>query len=200
MFLKTIITRTIKKKTYVFLKKKYLFFFFILWLKILKRNYYLLKYINIINLISFTIDIFTQIYKKYNLFFYIQQINTEKNIKFDNINYKNFNLISYIIKITLLKSNIFINITDIKGTIFTTCSSGKINIKGSQKTKKLAFNRIIKFTKFKIRKLKNKIFALHFTGIKFNRKKLINSLKKKFFIKNVKYFNLIAHNGCRLKK
>ena len=108
---------------------------------------------------------------------YNYQINPEKKFKLNNVNIKNYNLISYIIKITLLKSNIYINVTNIKGKILIACSSGIIKLKGSQKTKRLAYNRIIKFTKFKIRKLKNKIFAIHFMGIKSNRKKLLKSFK-----------------------
>jgi ribosomal protein S11 len=171
-----------------------------MWLKILKRNYSLIKIINVIKFNNYIVDVLAKINKQCNLFLYNYQTNPEKKFKLNNVNIKNYNLISYIIKITLLKSNIYINVTNIKGKILIACSSGKIKLKGSQKTKRLAYNRIIKFTKFKIRKLKNKIFAIHFMGIKSNRKKLLKSFKKYFNIKNIKYYNLIAHNGCRLKK
>lgn len=185
-----LLLQNILKNTYIFLKKKYIIIYLIMWLKILKRNYSLINSINLLKFNNYIVDLFLYNYQK----------NTEKKFKLNNVNFKNFNLISYIIKITLLKSNIYINVTNIKGKILIACSSGKINLKGSQKTKRLAYNRIIKFTKFKIRKLKNKIFAIHFIGIKSNRKKLLKSFKKYFNIKNIKYYNLIAHNGCRLKK
>jgi ribosomal protein S11 len=171
-----------------------------MWLKILKRNYSLIKIINVIKFNNYIVDVLAKINKQCNLFLYNYQTNPEKKFKLNNVNIKNYNLISYIIKITLLKSNIYINVTNIKGKILIACSSGIIKLKGSQKTKRLAYNRIIKFTKFKIRKLKNKIFAIHFMEIKSNRKKLLKSFKKYFYIKSIKYYNLIAHNGCRLKK
>lgn len=195
-----LLLQTILKNTYIFLKKKYIIIYFIMWLKILKRNYSLIKIINVIKFNNYIVDVLAKINKQCNLFLYNYQINPEKKFKLNNVNIKNYNLISYIIKITLLKSNIYINVTNIKGKILIACSSGIIKLKGSQKTKRLAYNRIIKFTKFKIRKLKNKIFAIHFMGIKSNRKKLLKSFKKYFYIKSIKYYNLIAHNGCRLKK
>jgi ribosomal protein S11 len=195
-----LLLQTILKNTYIFLKKKYIIIYFIMWLKILKRNYSLIKIINVIKFNNYIVDVLAKINKQCNLFLYNYQTNPEKKFKLNNVNIKNYNLISYIIKITLLKSNIYINVTNIKGKILIACSSGIIKLKGSQKTKRLAYNRIIKFTKFKIRKLKNKIFAIHFMGIKSNRKKLLKSFKKYFYIKSIKYYNLIAHNGCRLKK
>jgi ribosomal protein S11 len=195
-----LLLQTILKNTYIFLKRKYIIIYFIMWLKILKRNYSLIKIINLIIFNNYIVDVLAKINKQCNLFLYNYQTNPEKKFKLNNVNIKNYNLISYIIKITLLKSNIYINVTNIKGKILIACSSGKIKLKGSQKTKRLAYNRIIKFTKFKIRKLKNKIFAIHFMGIKSNRKKLLKSFKKYFYIKSIKYYNLIAHNGCRLKK
>ena len=195
-----LLLQTILKNTYIFLKRKYIIIYFIMWLKILKRNYSLIKIINVIKFNNYIVDVLAKINKQCNLFLYNYQTNPEKKFKLNNVNIKNYNLISYIIKITLLKSNIYINVTNIKGKILIACSSGIIKLKGSQKTKRLAYNRIIKFTKFKIRKLKNKIFAIHFMGIKSNRKKLLKSFKKYFYIKSIKYYNLIAHNGCRLKK
>jgi ribosomal protein S11 len=201
MFLKIIL-----KKKYLFeKKKKYLFLYFITWLIMLRRNYsviFKITYINFLKLIYYALKILLKIYKQFNFFFFNYSKNIIKNFKLKNKIFKTHNLISYIIKITILKSNIYINITNIKGTILLASSSGLIKLKGSQKTKQLAYNRIIKFTKFKIRKLKNKIFAIHFIGIKpkYNRKKILKNFKKYFKIKNVKYFNLIAHNGCRLKK
>lgn len=193
MFLKTIINNKKIFNNTSELKKNKLLIYSIILLKLLKRNCYLTKTINFAKLTNFVRKILN-FNQTPNLF--LNKINYRIN---DNC-FNNSNLISYIIKITLLKSNIFINITNIKGTALMTCSSGLIDFKGSQKTKRLAYNRISKFTKFKIRKLKNKIFAIHFKGKKYKRKKLLKTFKKFFKIKNIKYFNLLAHNGCRLKK
>lgn len=193
MFLKTIIdNKKIFNNTSDFKKNKLLIYSIIL-LKLLKRNCYLTKTINFTKLTNF-IQKMLEFNRMHILFL------NKINYRINNNYFNNFNLISYIIKITLLKSNIFINITTIKGTSLITCSSGLIDFKGSQKTKRLAYNRISKFTKFKIRKLRNKIFAIHFKGKKYKRKKLLKTFKKFFKIKNIKYFNLLAHNGCRLKK
>lgn len=198
MFLKNIILKKTQKtiskdlKYTIFLKKKYIYLFIYIWLKTIKQNNFLIKYINFKKLIYFTLQLLLA--KKKKIFF----LNFfPRNISND---FKKCNLVSYIIKITLLKSNIHINISDIKGSILIACSSGLIKLKGSQKTKKLAYNRILKFIKFKIRKFTNKIFAIHFFGTKYTKKKLLKSFKKYFYIKNIKHFNLIAHNGCRLKK
>jgi len=192
MLLKTIINNKKILNNFLYFKKNKLLIYLIILLKLFKKNCYLTKHINFAKLTNF-IEKILEFNQSYNFFY--NKINYIKNYKFNNSN-----LISYIIKITLLKSNIFINITNIKGIALITCSSGLIDFKGSQKTKRLAYNRIIKFTKFKIRKLKNKIFAIHFKGRKYKRKKLLKTFKKFFIIKNIKYFNLTAHNGCRLKK
>jgi len=195
-----LLLQTILKNTYIFLKKKYIIIYFIMWLKILKRNYSLIKIINVIKFNNYIVDVLAKINKQCNLFLYNYQTNPEKKFKLNNVNIKNYNLISYIIKITLLKSNIHINITNTNGSILIACSSGLMKLKGSQKTKRFAYNRILKFTKFKIRKLTNKIFAIHFIGNNYKKKYILKSFKKYFYIQSIKHFNLISHNGCRLKK
>jgi ribosomal protein S11 len=180
----------------LYLKKKKLIISAIVLCKIIKRNYFLTQDLNFVLFTNFIENVLTYNYNP--VYFY--KTNNLKDSKLHKIIFKTRKLISFIIKITLLKSNIFINVTDIKGTPLIACSSGLINFKGSQKTERLAYNRIIKFTKFKIRKLKNKIFAIHFKGKKYKRKKLLKTLRSKIKIKNIKYFNLVAHNGCRLKK
>lgn len=196
MLLKKILLKkkslSINQKYIQFSKKKFIFLLLFIWLKTIKQNNLLVKYINCIKLIAFTLQLLK---RKTNNFYFSNYF----FIKIKNY-FKKCNLISHIIKITLLKSNIHINITNINGSTLIACSSGIIKLKGSQKIKKLAFNRIIKYTKFKIRKLRNKIFAIHFIGTKSIKKKILKSFKKYFYIKNIKYFNLIAHNGCRLKK
>jgi ribosomal protein S11 len=194
MLLKNIILKKkiINKNYTIFSKKKYIYLILFIWLKIIKQNNYLIKKINFKKLILFTLQLLL-LKKNKSVFFNYFPLNVDNE-------FKTYSLITHIIKITLLKSNIYINITDIKGSISKACSSGIVKLKGSQKTKKLAYNRIINFTKFKMRTLVKKIFAIHFIGTKTTKKKLLKSFKNDFYIKNIKNFNLIAHNGCRLKK
>lgn len=137
------------------------------------------------------------ILKKQNTFFYSSSSITKLN---KELNIPNSNLISYILKITLSPSNIILSITDLKGVPQITCSSGIVNFKGSQKTKRLALNSVLKKIKYKAKKLKNQAFVIHFQGIKRNRNLLLNKIKTIFIVKSIKYFNLIAHNGCKPKK
>jgi ribosomal protein S11 len=193
MLLKKIIHNKKLLNNFLYFKKYKLSIYLIILLKLLKKNCYLTKTINFAKSTTF-IEKILEFNQSYNLLKFKKYFIKDYIIK--NNFFNTSNLISYIIKITLLKSNIFINITNIKGIDLITCSSGLIDFKGSQKTKRLAYNRIIKYTKFKIRKLKNKIFTIHFKGKKSKRKKLLKTFKKFFIIKNIKYFNLIAHNGC----
>lgn len=200
MYLKTFIIKNpfqivINKVKYkLYLKKKYIYLILCLWLKLIKKNNFLIKNINLKKIIYYTLNIFLlKTNNNFLSFFNCFSINIKNYFKINN-------LISYIIKITLLKSNIHINITNSNGSILIACSSGLMKLKGSQKTKRFAYNRILKFTKFKIRKFTNKIFAIHFIGNNYKKKKILKSFKKYFSIKNIKHFNLIAHNGCRLKK
>ena len=124
-----------------------------------------------------------------------KRLNNKQSLFFTNIN-----IVSYIVNINLLKSNIIINITNLKGIPIIYCSSGIINFKGSQKTKQLALKNIIKKINFKSKNLNDLRVAVHFKGIKRNRKKILNELNKIFIVKNIKIFNLIPYNGCRPKK
>jgi len=52
-----LLLQTILKNTYIFLKKKYIIIYFIMWLKILKRNYSLIKIINVIKFNNYIVTL-----------------------------------------------------------------------------------------------------------------------------------------------
>jgi ribosomal protein S11 len=139
-----------------------------------------------------------------NIIFFIKNLSLKLNKNSYNQIIKNeqqyTKIIKYIIKINLLNSNIIINITNLKGTILASYSSGILNFTGNQKTKNLAIMNLLKKIKHKIKFLKNPFFAIHFKGIKKNRRKILKEIKKDFKIKTIKLYNFCPHNGCRTKK
>lgn len=122
-----------------------------------------------------------------------------KNIKLQN-KIRNSKQLNYILHIKLLNSNIICNITDIKGKSLIKYSSGIFHFNGAQKTKKFALTTLLKKIKYKSKTLQHKIFAIHYQGIKKNRKQITDKLKKFINIKIIKIFNFTPHNGCKPKK
>jgi ribosomal protein S11 len=198
MFLTTKIKNKLLLNNNLYYKKQKLLIHKIILLKYCKQKFYQKKKIKNLNKIITYLNDITSLKKKINFFYFSKNFSTIKNIsKFFSFN---SNLISYILIVTLLKSNIILSITDFQGIPLITYSSGLLNFKGTQKVKYLALNSILKKIKYKSKKLKTKTFAIHFQGIKKNRKRLLNNIKSMFYVKNIKYFNLIAHNGCKPKK
>ena len=117
---------------------------------------------------------------------------------------KNFkqSLIVYIININLTNTNTLVSITDIKGNVKIFYSSGQVNLKGKQKTKQpAALVNILKLLMVKAKFIQSKPLALHFKNTKPHYESfIIKMLKKKFFIKTIRSYNLQPHNGCRPKK
>jgi ribosomal protein S11 len=112
------------------------------------------------------------------------------------------NLIKYIIGISLLKTNTFIYVTDIKGQLKFSCSAGLINLSGKQKIKKpLVLINLLKLISTKINFISTKPVALHLINFnKYYEQFALNILKIKFFIKIIRNYNIQPHNGCRPKK
>jgi hypothetical protein len=67
-----------------------------MWLKILKQNYSLIKNVNLLKFSNYIVDILAKINQQYNLFLHNYQKHTEKKFKLKDVNFKNYNLISYI--------------------------------------------------------------------------------------------------------
>lgn len=155
---------------------------------------YLVKALNLTKSIKFK----NLILKNENILTFNKFNNDKNNLQKKMI--LNKNLITHIIHVNLLNSNIIVNITDLNGIPIIYCSSGIVNFSGSQKTKHLALQSIINKITYKSKNLNHNKFAIHFKGIKKDRKKIYKKLKKKFEIKTLKVFNLSPHNGCRPRK
>jgi len=178
-----------KKKLFFKNKQKNILYTKINFLKIIKKKMYEKQFTrNLPQILKYFSNIFKMLEKNKSKF------NDQQKFFFKT------NLISYIINVRLLNSNIIINITDLKGAPLIYCSSGIVNFKGSQKTKQLALINVIKKVSYKSKILKNLHVTVHFKGTKKNRKKVLNELKKIFLIKNIKIFNLAPYNGCRPQK
>ena len=178
-----------------------------------KKNY---NDLTKLNLIIKNLNKNVSLKKKKNLFFFKFLIDCvlNKTIKINNIFIKFylFNFIShlqkqlffnkiynYLFKINFLKSNLMVNITDIKGKTIIKNSSGLMHFKNKQKIKVLAINAVFKKIKFKIRKKVNFYFSAHIKG-KTKKKVLSNKIKNFLELKSILNFNLIPFNGCRQKK
>ena len=112
------------------------------------------------------------------------------------------NLINFIIKINATKTNTFLNITDNKGNLELSFSSGKLGLKKRQKTSQPnALIQLLKKVFLKAKFLNNKTVGLQFRNIKpFHELLILKMLKDKIFIKSLRSYNLYPHNGCRPKK
>merc|ERR1711862_14107 len=117
--------------------------------------------------------------------------------------YKKDFLVSYIIYFCFSLSNTILHISDASGNLKLSCSAGIIDLQGKQKVvRRLALTRFFNILFLaKSRFLKKNPVALHFKNVNGSNKFLIvKKLKKKFFIKTIKTFDLDAYNGCRKKK
>ena len=132
----------------------------------------------------------------------------EKNYKFLNCKLpfqKRFlikydNLVTYIIDISFLRSNTFFHILDFFGNLRFFYSAGSFNYSGkNKKVRRVVFKEFYRML-LKLKFLKNKPLALHFKNVGSNNFWIIKILKKKFFIKIIRNFNLYPHNGCRKRK
>lgn len=131
---------------------------------------------------------------KFSKSLHFLNMNNKKNVK--------QNLIKYIINIHFSNTNTLVNVTDIKGNPLIILTSGLIKLKGKEKkTQPIALLNIFKVLLIKAKFLFKTPIALHFKNVKtYYESFLINSLKNKVFIKTIRSYNLVAHNGCRLKK
>ena len=121
-------------------------------------------------------------------------LNEKKNCLSDNF-------VSYIIIITFSPSNTFFHVTDFSGNVRFFYSAGSFSYKG--RLKRARFQIFKKFYQELILKLKysyGKPVTLHLVNVKSQKKWIIKKLKRKFFIKSVRFFYSYPHNGCRKKK
>lgn len=115
-------------------------------------------------------------------------------------------IISYIIYLNFLPSNIIMQIIDAsRGETVLFHTAGALNLKGKQKTsKKLVLTKFYQILSFvKLNFLQNKPIAIYCKNAKISSnfiRILLDKLQKIFFIKIVKTYNLKPYNGCRKKK
>ena len=110
--------------------------------------------------------------------------------------------VSYVIHVNLSLTNTYVSVTDIKGRIIISLSSGSVGLKKRQKrTQPLAIVSVFKELFLKTKFLDGERVSIHFHGVKFYYEALVvRLLKPKVFIKTVRSYNLHPHNGCRPKK
>lgn len=122
---------------------------------------------------------------------------------YDNLCNKNIetNLVVYIITINILKTNVFIHVSDVKGNLKLSLNSGSVKLSGKQKRKK--FKVMIRLINLLFRKsgyFKNYPVSIHLHNSNSIKSFIIKKLKSFFFIKIIKIFNQTPYNGCRKKK
>lgn len=129
-----------------------------------------------------------------------------KNLS-DNLFIKNYtniifnNLITYIIHISFSQSNSLLHVISFPNNLKFFCSAGNLMFKGkNKKTRHLVLKSMLKILIQKLKFLQNKPIAIHLTNVRFMKLWVIQSFKKKLFLKIVKIFNSYTHNGCRRKK
>lgn len=124
-----------------------------------------------------------------------------KNNKFYYMQLKQ-NFISYILKVNITKSNIFLIIKNINNQLILSISSGIFNYTTKRQKKNLEicskfFNFCLKYYK----ELFYNSFSFFFKNTKKNyRNNFIKYFKKIFIIKNIENYNLKPFNGCRKRK
>lgn len=117
--------------------------------------------------------------------------------------YKKDFLVSYVIHFCFSFSNTTLHISDATGNLKFSYSAGLFDLQGKQKiVRKLVLTHFFKvLSTAKSDFLKKNPIALHFRNVTVSNKFLIvKKLSEKFFIKNIKTFDLDSYNGCRKRK
>ena len=113
----------------------------------------------------------------------------------------NDHLITHIIDIHFSRSNTLLHVMDFSGKLKFFYSAGSFNYTGkSKKARYVVFRNLYQVLVSKLKFLQGKPLALHLKNVGYNKSWIIKKLKKKFFIKCVRSFNLYPHNGCRKRK
>ena len=128
--------------------------------------------------------------------------NLNSSLFFKNESFiKHDSLVVYIIDISFSRSNTLLHVMDSSGILKFFCSAGDLSFTGkSKKTRVSVLKAMIRILVRKLKFLQNKPIALHLKNVGFRKFWIVKRLKKKFFIKVVRSFNLYPHNGCRKRK
>lgn len=111
-------------------------------------------------------------------------------------------IINYVIHVNLSLTNTYVSVTDVKGSLLISLSSGSVGLKKRQKrTQPLALVSVFKELFLKTKTLDKKRVSIHFHNVRsYYESLVIKLLKPRVFIKTVRSYNLHPHNGCRPKK
>ena len=110
-------------------------------------------------------------------------------------------LVMYIMDITFTRTNTLLHVMDFSGELKFFCSAGSLNYTGKgKKLRSTVFRDFYRILVSKLKFLQSKPIALHLKNVGYNKFWIVKKLKKKFFIKIVRSFNLYPHNGCRKRK
>lgn len=111
-------------------------------------------------------------------------------------------LVTYIIHFSFSTTNTFLHVTDTSGNLKCHYSAGLLEFKGKQKKTRIvvlnSFFNVLRQLKMSF--LKNKPIALHLNNVGFYKYYIVKKLKKYFFIRIIKSYELYSYNGCRKKK
>lgn len=117
------------------------------------------------------------------------------------LNGQSDNLVTYIINISFTQTNTTSQIMDSSGKLLFFYSAGIFKYSGkSKKARFYVFRDLYNAIVSKLKFLKSKPTALHLTNVGSNRFWIIKKLRKKFFIKVVRFYNSYPYNGCRKRK
>ena len=144
--------------------------------------------------------IHNEILKLNILNFKIDNKNNNFKIWKDNHNEQLYDTISYFIIVKVTKSNVICNILSTDGKVLINITSGKLGLKGPNKSKKFSIISMLKDIIYNYDFIKNQPIAVKFEGLKYNNKLILKKFNEKFILKAVVYENRIPHNGCRPRK
>jgi ribosomal protein S11 len=162
---------------------------------------------NYIKKLNKKIIILKQIQKKQKL--KKLQVLLLKNRKYlKNYFQKSIRNIKYIVVISVLKSNTFVHLTDVKGNLKLLISAGTANLSGKRQKSKLelALSRVLTVLTTKTQYLTNQSILVHIKNAPLIKSKsyiryiIGNILEKRFNIVHFVNSTLLPHNGCRPKK
>ena len=119
----------------------------------------------------------------------------------ENSTKRNFAIV-YIIHFYFSSVNTFLYVTDSLGNLKFRYSAGLMGFKGKQKRSRSSILKsfFMELRKLKISILKNKAITLHLTNVGFYKFFIVKKLKKLFFIRFIKNYQMHSYNGCRKKK
>jgi len=110
-------------------------------------------------------------------------------------------LVVYIITIVFLRANTTIHVSDIKGNVKLSYTSGSVNLLGKQKKNRTkAISRLVSLITRKATFLKNFPVSVHLYNVSSHKSFVLNKLKNSFFVRFIKVFNQFPYNGCRKRK